>query len=39
MGVDMPITTQVYQLLYEAKNPKQAVKELMGRELKAELEH
>ncbi|MBW1900912.1 MAG: NAD(P)-dependent glycerol-3-phosphate dehydrogenase [Deltaproteobacteria bacterium] len=38
-GVDMPITTQVYQLLYEGKNPKAAVKELMGRELKAELEH
>jgi glycerol-3-phosphate dehydrogenase (NAD(P)+) len=38
-GVDMPITTQVYQVLYEGKNPKAAVKELMGRELKAELEH
>jgi len=38
-GVDMPITTQVYQILYEGKNPKAAVKELMGRELKAELDH
>jgi len=38
-GVDMPITTQVYQILYEGKNPKEAVRELMGRELKAELEH
>jgi glycerol-3-phosphate dehydrogenase (NAD(P)+) len=38
-GVDMPITTKVYQILYEGKNPKEAVKELMGRELKAELEH
>ena len=39
LGVDMPITTQVYQILYEGKNPKEAVKELMSRELKAELEH
>ncbi|MBW1849865.1 MAG: NAD(P)H-dependent glycerol-3-phosphate dehydrogenase [Deltaproteobacteria bacterium] len=39
MGVDMPITRQVYQTLYEGKNPKDAVKALMGRELKAELEH
>ncbi|SPD73509.1 Glycerol-3-phosphate dehydrogenase (NAD(P)+) [uncultured Desulfobacterium sp.] len=39
MGVDMPITTQVYQILYEGKNPKEAVKELMSRGLKAELEH
>lgn len=39
MGVDMPITTQVYQILYEGKNPKQAVRELMSREPKAELEH
>jgi len=39
MGVDMPITTQVYQILYEGKNPNEAVKELMRRELKAELEH
>jgi glycerol-3-phosphate dehydrogenase (NAD(P)+) len=38
-GVDMPITTQVYQILYEGKPPQVAVKELMGRELKAELEH
>ena len=39
VGVDMPITTQVYQILYEGKNPKEAVKELMSREPKAELEH
>ena len=39
MGVDMPITTQVYQILYEGKDPKEAVKELMGRELKAEIEN
>ena len=39
IGVDMPITTQVYQILYEGKDPKEAVRELMTRELKAELEH
>jgi glycerol-3-phosphate dehydrogenase (NAD(P)+) len=39
MCVDMPITTQVYKVLYERKDPMEAVKELMGRELKAELEH
>jgi len=39
IGVDMPITTQVYQILYKGKDPKEAVRELMTRELKAELEH
>ncbi len=38
MGVDMPITSQVYNILYMGKNPKEAVKELMTRELKAETE-
>ncbi len=37
--VDMPIAKQVYQILYEGKNPNEAVKDLMGRELKVELEH
>ena len=37
--VDMPIANQVYQILYEGKNPIEAVKDLMGRELKVELEH
>jgi len=37
-GVDMPITTQVYQILYNGKDPKEAVKALMGRELKCELD-
>jgi len=36
MKVDMPITSQVYAVLYEGKNPKDAVKELMSRGLKAE---
>ena len=39
IGVDMPITNQVYQILYEGKGPKEAVKELMSRQLKPELEH
>ncbi len=39
MGVDMPITRQVFEILYEKKDPREAVKELMTRALKAELEH
>jgi len=39
MDVDMPITTQVYQILYQGKDPRNAVKELMTRGLKSELEH
>ena len=39
MGVEMPITHQVYDILYQGKDPKEAVKELMGRALKQELEH
>jgi glycerol-3-phosphate dehydrogenase len=35
----MPIVEQVYQILHEDKNPRQAVKELMRRDLKAELEY
>ena len=38
-GVEFPITEQVYQVLYEGKVPREAVKELMTRELKNELEH
>ncbi len=34
--VDMPIVDEVYQLLYEGKDPKKAAKDLMSRELKAE---
>jgi glycerol-3-phosphate dehydrogenase (NAD(P)+) len=32
----MPIVEEVYQLLYEGKDPKLAVKDLMNRELKGE---
>jgi glycerol-3-phosphate dehydrogenase (NAD(P)+) len=36
MDVDMPITTEVYRVLYEEKDPQEAVKDLMTRELKVE---
>lgn len=35
-GVEMPITEAVYNVLYEGKPPKEAVLELMTRELKGE---
>lgn len=34
--IDMPIVDEVYQILYEGKDPKHALKDLMTRELKAE---
>jgi glycerol-3-phosphate dehydrogenase (NAD(P)+) len=37
-GVDMPIINQVYDILYQGKDPREAVRELMTRELKPELE-
>lgn len=36
LKVDMPITEKVYQILYEEKSPRQAVLELMTRDLKSE---
>jgi glycerol-3-phosphate dehydrogenase (NAD(P)+) len=30
-GVDMPITAEVYRVLYEGKSPKQAVSDLLAR--------
>lgn len=36
VGVEMPITEQVYAVLYEARSPKQAVHALLNREQKAE---
>ena len=36
MGVEMPITEQMYGMLYENKPPRQVVTELMGRGLKPE---
>jgi glycerol-3-phosphate dehydrogenase (NAD(P)+) len=37
-GVEMPITQQMVAVLYEGKNPRRAVEELMTRELKSETE-
>ncbi|ACV69705.1 NAD(P)H-dependent glycerol-3-phosphate dehydrogenase [Desulfohalobium retbaense] len=36
LNVELPITEQVYRILYEEKNPSEGVSELMGRELKDE---
>lgn len=35
-NIEMPITEQVYKVLYESKSPRRAVKELMSRTLKQE---
>ncbi len=37
MEVEMPIATSVYKILFEGKEPMEALRELMDRELKAEL--
>jgi glycerol-3-phosphate dehydrogenase (NAD(P)+) len=37
MGVEMPIITEVYNVIYKGKEPRKAVKDLMTRELKVEL--
>jgi glycerol-3-phosphate dehydrogenase (NAD(P)+) len=39
MGIDMPITSEVYRVLYEDKNPRAAVNDLMLREPTHELPH
>jgi glycerol-3-phosphate dehydrogenase (NAD(P)+) len=38
-GVEMPICEQVYRILYENRDPREAVAELMGRPPRGELEH
>jgi len=38
MGIEMPISTEVYNIIYKGKDPRKAVKDLMTRELKVELE-
>lgn len=38
MGIDMPITDQMYRVLFQAKDPRAAVTELMLREARSELE-
>ena len=37
-GVEMPITEQMVAVIYEGKDPRRAVEELMTRELKSEAE-
>jgi len=36
-GIDMPIVQEIYRVLFENKQPLQALQELMGRELKKEV--
>jgi glycerol-3-phosphate dehydrogenase (NAD(P)+) len=36
IGVEMPITEQVYEVLYADKSPRDAVHDLLAREQKAE---
>jgi glycerol-3-phosphate dehydrogenase (NAD(P)+) len=36
--VDMPIVKEVHRILFEEKNPRRAVEDLMGRALKSEME-
>lgn len=38
LGIELPINEQVYQLLYEGKDPAQAMLDLTGRELRDERE-
>jgi glycerol-3-phosphate dehydrogenase (NAD(P)+) len=38
LGVEMPLVEAVYLILYEGLSPKEAIKKLMSRELKDELE-
>ena len=38
IGVDMPITDSLYNALFKSKNPNEAIKELMSREKKNEIE-
>ncbi|RLV58742.1 NAD(P)H-dependent glycerol-3-phosphate dehydrogenase [Parashewanella curva] len=37
LGVEMPITEQIYQVLYQGKAAKEAAKDLLGRDRKAEV--
>lgn len=39
LGIEMPITNQVYRILYEGASPREAVEALMSRALKPESEH
>jgi glycerol-3-phosphate dehydrogenase (NAD(P)+) len=35
-GIEMPLVSKIYSILYEDSNPRSAVKELMNRDLRAE---
>ena len=37
MNIELPITTYLYKALFESKNPRKAVGELMGRDKKSEI--
>ena len=39
MGIEMPITTEVYNIIYKGKDPREAVKDVMTRKLKVEPEN
>lgn len=36
LGIDMPITTEVYKVIFEGKDPRESLEDLMMRELKYE---
>ena len=38
-GIEMPITSEVYAMLYEGKSPQRTLRDLMGRDLKSERDH
>ncbi len=38
-GIEMPISHQIYRILYEGASPREAVEALMSRELKSESDH
>jgi len=38
-GVEMPITSEVYAMLYESKDPREVLLDLMGRDPKRERDH
>ncbi|MBI2539490.1 MAG: glycerol-3-phosphate dehydrogenase, partial [Deltaproteobacteria bacterium] len=37
LGIEMPIVEQMYLVLYQQKKPREAVRDLMQRSLKAEI--